>query len=266
MNPQRYIFCAAISVAIHSVYVFANEQEMTLALRSSQHTSTLNIQMIAPQSSQQKIQQQAITEPVNKTEKTAEPVTQEPKKKPITKANQDPQPVIKKQAVEKTQVVEKRQQEEIEKIAKAEQKQHNKQVDKAQQNTEKPVAKESIDKQPKKQQKTPEASNPNKHETEISSDSNLPIVLSKPNFKAKPSPIDYPRLAQRRNLQGEAIIEVWLDEKGEQIKQTIIHSSGHKLLDSAALKSISDWQFQGHHNGQQYIASRVQIPVTFKLD
>ncbi|MGC9403561.1 energy transducer TonB [Vibrio genomosp. F10] len=92
-----------------------------------------------------------------------------------------------------------------------------------------------------------------------------PKLVKKPTFETRPSAIDYPRSAKRRNIQGVVLVEVWLDPEGDQTKLTIVSSSGHQILDSAALKGISEWQFRHHKNDGQAIAHRVQIPINFKL-
>jgi protein TonB len=93
-----------------------------------------------------------------------------------------------------------------------------------------------------------------------------PKLVTKPTFETRPSAINYPRSAKRRNIQGNVLIEVWLDENGEQTNLMIVNSSGHQILDSAALKGISEWEFRQHQNQGQAIAHRVQIPINFKLD
>jgi protein TonB len=91
-------------------------------------------------------------------------------------------------------------------------------------------------------------------------------MVKKVTFSARPSPIDYPHSAKRRNIEGLVLVEVWLDEKGKQIKQRIINSSGHQILDKAALKGISQWQFSRQQDDGQAIAYRVQVPINFGLN
>ena len=54
----------------------------------------------------------------------------------------------------------------------------------------------------------------------------------------------YPRLAIKRELQGNVRIRVKVSIDGKPIKTDILKSSGHDLLDQAALESVSYWQFQ----------------------
>lgn len=92
------------------------------------------------------------------------------------------------------------------------------------------------------------------------------MLIKKPTFKARPTPVSYPRLAKRRGQQGKVLIEVWIDDQGKQIKQFIVDSSGFSTLDGAALTAISNWKFDVSTNRGHAIAHRVQIPVNFKLD
>ncbi|GAM68564.1 ferric siderophore transport system [Vibrio sp. JCM 19236] len=92
-----------------------------------------------------------------------------------------------------------------------------------------------------------------------------PKMVKKPTFSAKPTPVGYPRLAQKRGWQGNTLIEIWINEEGKQIKQAIVNSSGHKILDEAAMKAVAEWQFQRRSEQGQRIAYRVQVPINFQL-
>lgn len=124
------------------------------------------------------------------------------------------------------------------------------------------------------------ASVPAKHETSASQTSqatNQPSVSAQTTeqdaepkivparYLGPPSPVTYPLLARRRGLQGEALIEVWLDKEGEQLRRIIIKSSGHTLLDLAALRSIAQSRFAPYEENGQPHPSRLRIPVAFKL-
>nr|WP_238925444.1 energy transducer TonB [Vibrio sp. S11_S32] len=76
----------------------------------------------------------------------------------------------------------------------------------------------------------------------------------------------YPRLAQRKGIEGTATYEIWLDKNGHQIKQTLLSSSGANLLDKAALDAIKKWKFTPQKVNGIAMAHRVQIPIRFKLD
>ena len=48
----------------------------------------------------------------------------------------------------------------------------------------------------------------------------------------------YPRIAARRGWQGEVVLEVELTGTGQLIKKEVMKSSGHKPLDTEAMKMI----------------------------
>ncbi|MCD9537881.1 energy transducer TonB [Photobacterium carnosum] len=91
-------------------------------------------------------------------------------------------------------------------------------------------------------------------------------LVSKPTFAMRPSAVNYPKLAKRRGIEGQVLIEVWIDIEGQQLKQKLIKSSGAQILDNAAIAAIKQWHFSSHIVNGKAIAHRVQIPVRFKLD
>ena len=54
----------------------------------------------------------------------------------------------------------------------------------------------------------------------------------------------YPRLAIKRELQGSVRIRVKVSPEGKPTNTEILKSSGHELLDKAALEAVPFWQFQ----------------------
>ena len=91
-------------------------------------------------------------------------------------------------------------------------------------------------------------------------------LVSKPTFVTRPGAVNYPKLAKRRGIEGQVLIEVWIDIEGQQLKQKLIKSSGAQILDNAAIAAIKKWHFSSHIVNGKAIAHRVQIPVRFKLD
>ncbi|PSU67541.1 energy transducer TonB [Photobacterium phosphoreum] len=91
-------------------------------------------------------------------------------------------------------------------------------------------------------------------------------LVSKPTFATRPGSVNYPKLAKRRGIEGQVLIEVWIGTKGQQLNQKLIKSSGAQILDNAAIAAIKKWHFSAHIVNGTAIAHRVQIPVRFKLD
>lgn len=75
----------------------------------------------------------------------------------------------------------------------------------------------------------------------------------------------YPKLARKKGWQGRVILRVHVDENGHPVDVQIAHSSGYKILDRAALKTIRKWTFQPARKAGFHVASTVHIPIRFDL-
>ncbi|MBW2097025.1 MAG: energy transducer TonB [Deltaproteobacteria bacterium] len=93
-----------------------------------------------------------------------------------------------------------------------------------------------------------------------------PVVqVARPLYRKNPRP-RYPRLARRRGYQGVVILEVLVRRDGTPGKVQVFQSSGHRILDRAAIKAVEKWSFApGSENGTP-IDMWVKIPVRFQLD
>ncbi|MGL5430628.1 MAG: TonB family protein [Vibrio sp.] len=96
--------------------------------------------------------------------------------------------------------------------------------------------------------------------------SSQPMLIDQPAFVSTPVQPRYPRIAQKRGIEGTVLYEIWLDEQGRQIKQQLISSSGAQVLDQSALEAIKQWQFSPRILDGAPVAHRVHIPVRFKLE
>jgi protein TonB len=91
------------------------------------------------------------------------------------------------------------------------------------------------------------------------------VLSSKPSFREPPRQPSYPSQARRRNQQGVVLVEVRLDERGQQRSLNVLRSSGVESLDRAALEAVAKWRFNPERTGGQAVPSRVQIPIQFAL-
>ncbi|GLK91875.1 energy transducer TonB [Pseudomonas turukhanskensis] len=91
------------------------------------------------------------------------------------------------------------------------------------------------------------------------------VFSSKPSYLQPPRQPHYPNLAKRRNQQGVVLVEVRLDERGQQRALQIVRSSGVESLDEAALEAVADWHFRPETLDGRAVPSRVQIPIEFAL-
>jgi len=79
------------------------------------------------------------------------------------------------------------------------------------------------------------------------------------------NPPPYPRAARRRGIEGLVEINVLVDIQGKAKKLHIHVSSGHRILDKAAIKAIRKWHFTpGRQNGK-IMEMWVKVPVRFQL-
>ena len=71
----------------------------------------------------------------------------------------------------------------------------------------------------------------------------------------------YPAFAKRRGWQGEVLIELLVAADGSLVQAEIKRSSGHKILDKAALRALSGWQLRPSSK----VLETLYIPVRFEL-
>jgi len=83
-------------------------------------------------------------------------------------------------------------------------------------------------------------------------------------YRNNPAP-DYPALAQDRGLQGQVILKVQVLATGKPAAINVEKSSGHKVLDDAAIKAVQGWAFEPARRGQTPIDGWVKVPLNFKL-
>jgi TonB family protein len=76
-------------------------------------------------------------------------------------------------------------------------------------------------------------------------------------------PPDYPPRARRRGLEGEVLIRARVHPDGECGELVLQQSSGHALLDQAAMEAVRMWRFRPARRGDERVARWVEIPVRF---
>ncbi len=77
----------------------------------------------------------------------------------------------------------------------------------------------------------------------------------------------YPRIAQMRGWQGEAIVELQLDGNGRLKSKKIIQSSGHEVLDKQALDMVEKaMPFPLPPEVLRGSSFSIKVPIPFKLE
>jgi len=79
------------------------------------------------------------------------------------------------------------------------------------------------------------------------------------------SPPIYPRTARRRGWEGEVRLRLRIAETGRVLAVRVDRSSGHGLLDHAALEAVRNWRFQAAHLGDRSVETEVMVPIRFEL-
>jgi protein TonB len=85
------------------------------------------------------------------------------------------------------------------------------------------------------------------------------------NDSDNPKP-KYPNVARTQGWQGNVILKVLVSAKGNSEQVTVLQSSGHDLLDQAAVDAVKQWRFVPAKRGGTAIASTENVPINFKLD
>jgi len=83
-------------------------------------------------------------------------------------------------------------------------------------------------------------------------------------YLSNPAP-NYPAAAQKRGLQGQVLLKVHVLASGKPDNVAVAKSSGHSILDDAAVKAVTEWVFEPAKRGKTPIDGWVQVPLNFKL-
>ncbi len=78
-------------------------------------------------------------------------------------------------------------------------------------------------------------------------------------------PPRYPSRARRRGLEGRIVIEVEVLESGAPGRLWVMTSSGHGVLDRAALAAIRQWAFRPPLRDGRPARAVVRVPILFRL-
>lgn len=82
---------------------------------------------------------------------------------------------------------------------------------------------------------------------------------------AQSIPPVYPRVAREEGWEGIVVLRVRLHKDGTPEHVSVQKTSGHDVLDQAALKAIYGWSFVPARDGNIPIPSLVDVPVRFDL-
>ena len=93
-----------------------------------------------------------------------------------------------------------------------------------------------------------------------------PIVQKAAPETYRNPPPQYPQTARRNEWQGKVIVRAIVNPAGRVESVSVFRSSGHSVLDRAALDAVRRWRFRpGTVNGEPS-RSTVEVPVNFRLE
>ncbi|MBI1886823.1 MAG: TonB family protein [Nitrosomonadales bacterium] len=89
-----------------------------------------------------------------------------------------------------------------------------------------------------------------------------------PDYRAaylkNPAP-SYPMVARRMGWQGKVVLNVEVLANGLPGQIKLHQSSGHDVLDNAAIKAVSGWRFVAARQGGQVVTKSFLVPIPFIL-
>ncbi len=93
---------------------------------------------------------------------------------------------------------------------------------------------------------------------------NTPHTVADADTDYAPAP-EYPRMAKLRGLFGVVTLRLGISGLGRPLEATIIASSGHDILDQAALTALKQWRFKAVNQSNE-LAFWTEKTVEFRLE
>lgn len=87
-----------------------------------------------------------------------------------------------------------------------------------------------------------------------------------PRFRRPPSPPHYPAQAQDRGEEGAVALRLLVGADGATREIRLHRSSGHRLLDEAALAAARRWEVEPAAIEGRRADAWFEVPVRFRLD
>jgi protein TonB len=93
---------------------------------------------------------------------------------------------------------------------------------------------------------------------------NQTIVEARPLYRINPPP-KYPAMARKRGYTGHVVLKVLVGQDGSVADLRLFSSSGHAILDNAAISSVKTWIFEPGMRGEEKVEMWVRVPIRFEL-
>lgn len=93
-----------------------------------------------------------------------------------------------------------------------------------------------------------------------------PLLVTAPRYRRTPTPPQYPSRALDLGITGTVLVRARVAPGGETEETRVWRSSGHPMLDAAALAAVRRWAFEPASIGGRQVESWVEVPVHFRLN
>jgi len=90
------------------------------------------------------------------------------------------------------------------------------------------------------------------------------IAHAIPRYKSNPPP-EYQAIARRREYEGRVLLSAMISVDGNVVGVKVKESSGHLILDRAAMKAVEAWEFEPARRMGSPVPMSVDVPVRFVL-
>ncbi len=91
-----------------------------------------------------------------------------------------------------------------------------------------------------------------------------PMLISAPRFRHRPPPA-YPLQARRDELEGIVRLKLLIDPSGAVASAIVVRSSGHRVLDQAALTAAHQWRLDPERHQGTPVPAWAEVDVPFRL-
>ncbi len=93
----------------------------------------------------------------------------------------------------------------------------------------------------------------------------IPHIFVRPRYDRNPKP-PYPMIARKRGYKGVVVLKVEILSNGRVGQVRVKRSSGHRILDRSALKTVKEWRFIPARQGEDPTRIWADIPIKFILE
>lgn len=91
------------------------------------------------------------------------------------------------------------------------------------------------------------------------------LIMARPLYRKNPPP-KYPLRARKKGYEGNVIIEVLVDKRGNVMDLKVFKSSGYEILDQSAMTAVKKWLFEPGTRDGKAAKMWVRVPIRFQLN